>query len=142
MTALDVCEPQVIRALEKDGWQILRKPLPIRVPGRTVFADFSIRRIFDGQEEQIVVVEVKCFTNPDHDLQEFYAAIGQYQFYQGALQLIGVNVPVYLALPAEVYERFVNDPTIMIVLKNALINLLVVDIVKEELVQWLSYPKS
>lgn len=44
MAALDACEPQMVRALEKDGWKIARKPYTIKTKLRSVFADFSLRR--------------------------------------------------------------------------------------------------
>ncbi|NJL43347.1 MAG: hypothetical protein HC935_08680, partial [Pseudanabaena sp. SU_2_4] len=33
----------------------------------------------------IIIVEVKCFTNPKVDLPELYTAIGQYEIYRSAL---------------------------------------------------------
>ena len=58
MPALDVCEPQMIRALEKAGWQIIGKTLPIYLEyKRVVYADLSLQRA----QQQIIVVEVKCF---------------------------------------------------------------------------------
>lgn len=85
MSALDACEPQIIRALEKDGWQIVAKPYQIKIDRRIVFADFSARHVNGDSEHFIVVMEVKCFTNPKTDLTELYTAIGQYQLYLTAL---------------------------------------------------------
>jgi Holliday junction resolvase-like predicted endonuclease len=32
MPAIDACEPQVIRALEKAGWEVLERQFTIRLP--------------------------------------------------------------------------------------------------------------
>jgi hypothetical protein len=46
MTAIDVCEPQMIRALEKTGWWVIRKPFLILVRGRgNVYADIALEEI-------------------------------------------------------------------------------------------------
>jgi hypothetical protein len=45
-----------------------------------------MQRGVNGRSEQIIVLEVKCFTNPKTDLQEFYTAIGQYEFYREVLR--------------------------------------------------------
>jgi hypothetical protein len=74
--AIDACEPQVIRALEKEGWQILAKPYLIVTLVRNLYADLSLQKFQNGSSEQIIVLEVKCFTNPGSDLTEFYTAVG------------------------------------------------------------------
>jgi uncharacterized membrane protein len=64
MSALDACEPQIIRAFEKDGWRIVEKPVRIRISlERMVYADISMERRTNGHAEQIVIIEIKCFPN-------------------------------------------------------------------------------
>lgn len=75
MAAIDSCEPQVIRALQKDGWQILYKPHSIRLSNRQVFADFSVWRIEGNHTVEAVILEVKCFTDATDDLENFYTAV-------------------------------------------------------------------
>lgn len=55
MSALDVCEPQIISALQKQGWNILEKPYVIRTEERSVYADFSLQKHENGRREQIIV---------------------------------------------------------------------------------------
>lgn len=137
MTALDACEPPIIRALQKDGWQIVSKPHMIRLVGRNVFADMRLQRTTNGSSEMIIVVEVKCFTNPSVDFDEFYGAVGQYQFYRNALLLNQMPFPLYLALPADAYTRLILQPAITTTLKQAGVQLIVVDTDKEEIVSWI-----
>jgi hypothetical protein len=136
MAALDSCEPQIIRALQKAGWAILNKPFMLRTDERTVFADFTAQRAVNGSTKQVIVLEVKCFANPQNDLPDLYTAIGQYLFYQAALVTRRLMLPVYLALPVQAYERLIRDSTVLAALQQAAIKLLIVDIDGEEIVQW------
>ncbi|MBZ0319854.1 MAG: hypothetical protein K8L91_25815 [Anaerolineae bacterium] len=137
MTALDSCEPQIIRALEKDGWAVLRKPHTIKTNRRSVFADFSLQRGVNGRMETIIVVEVKCFANEDDDLDELYRAVGQYQYYRLALNRTEQAYPLYLALPNVAYYRLVTDTTVQEILRTNAVKLIVVDLVEEVVVLWL-----
>jgi predicted metalloprotease with PDZ domain len=136
MSALDACEPQIIHALEKDGWQIVEKPHQIKVDRRIVFADFSARHTNEDGDHYIIVMEVKCFANPKTDLTELYTAIGQYQLYRTALLKNDENYPLYLAIPHNAYERFVDNPTLLATFQVTEVKLVVVDIVQEVVVQW------
>lgn len=139
---IDNCEPEVISALQKDGWQVARKPYMVFIKTRYVYADLGLRRGANHHGEQVVVLEVKCFANPKHDLQELYTAIGQYLFYQTALQYVGDYSPLYLALPTTAYKRFQQDAVIMATLAALGINMVIIDVENEEVDQWLQYPKS
>jgi hypothetical protein len=87
--------------------------------------------------EQAIILEVKCFTNPQTDLTEFYTAVGQYQFYRAALVANSSTTPVYLAIPHPAYLRLTTDNAIRVAISQNSIKLVVVDIVKEEVVLWL-----
>lgn len=139
MAALDICEPQMLRAFAKDGWRVEDKPYSIRTSlTRTVFADFSLYRIIDNKIEFIIVVEVKCFSNPTNDLHEFYTAVGQYQLYANALMLEEKDHPLFLAMPNNAYERLVDDPAIQNTLSKIMVKLVLVDLEKEEITQWIN----
>jgi hypothetical protein len=137
MIAIDVCEPQVLRALEKEDWRILKKPHPIHIGGKYIFADISLQRSTNGKSETIIVLEVKCFTNPDNDLQEFYKAIGQYQFYRQALQIYQSAYPVYLALPDVAYAPLIRQPTVSALFNEVGVKLIIVNLQDERITQWL-----
>lgn len=136
MTALDSCEPQIIHALEKDGWQIINKPYTIPTEQYPVYADFRSRRVEGGSEQTIVVIEVKCFTDPKADLTELYTAVGQYHYYRVSLSHAGLAQPLYLALPQTAYQRFLTKPSFIDTLITTGVKLLVVDTLKEEIFQW------
>jgi hypothetical protein len=137
MSALDACEPQVIRALEKDGWQIAQKPHTIPLEWRNVYADFRARHINEDSQRTIVVLEVKCFTDPKADIPDFYSAIGQYHFYRTGMLAAGQIYPLYLALPADAYARFAQEPTMLLAFQTLAVKLVIIDLVKEEVAQWI-----
>lgn len=137
MSAIDTCEPQVLRALQKDHWAIVNKPFAIRTNTHTVFADCLLERKNNGYTEQAIILEVKCFSNPQTDLSEFYTALGQYQFYRAAVAANHSTTPVYLAIPYPAYVRLTKDNAINMAISQNSIKLVAVDIVKEEVIQWL-----
>lgn len=137
MTAIDSCEPQIIHALEKDGWQIVDKPYAIPAEDHPVYADLRGQLSRGDELQTVVIVEAKCFTNPKLDLPELYAALGQYIYYRVTLHRANRFCPLYLALPAEAYLRFYEKPTFMDAFAHVGVKLLVVDTDLEEVVGWL-----
>jgi hypothetical protein len=137
MPAIDQCEPQVIRALQKQGWEVTHQPFAVRIDrGRPayVYADMRLRRIRD--QVSLIVVEVKCFAGTRTLLDEFYQAIGQYVVYRHALEMNGVQTPIYLTVPDTVYATFLQGALIEAVLHDIQVKLIVVNLEKEEVVRW------
>jgi len=137
LPAIDACEPQVLRALQKDHWVIISKPFAIRTNTHTVYADCLLERQNNGHNEQAIILEVKCFSNPQTDLTEFYTAVGQYQFYRAAVVANQSTTPIYLAIPELALARLIKDNAIDIAIRQNGIKLVVIDLAKEEVVQWL-----
>ncbi len=134
MPAVDACEPQVIRAFERAGWVVIERPLTIRLsPIRRVFADLLMER----QAQQIIVVEVKCFTSRETVLDQLYHAIGQYMVYRAGLDRLGHTYPLYLIIPLPIHTRLATLKPIQTALKRAKIKIIVVDLDREEITSWL-----
>ncbi|HLA44256.1 MAG TPA: element excision factor XisH family protein [Aggregatilineales bacterium] len=134
MPAVDNCEPQVVRAMEKDGWQVVRRHYLIRLgKGRgAVYADLRLQK----DEAQILIVEVKSFERRGSQMDDLYQAIGQYMVYQKALALAGQREPLYLALPETAFRRLRVHDAIQATIQDAKIKLILVDISREEVVEW------
>jgi hypothetical protein len=49
MPKLDDCHPQIVHALESDGWRVDGKPARVRTPGRTIYIDVIASRQSNGQ---------------------------------------------------------------------------------------------
>jgi len=139
MPAIDQCEPQVIRALEKSGWTVTHNPFAIKIERDRVgyiFADLRLEH--DNDNEHIIIVEVKCFESSRTILEEFYHAVGQCIVYRNALENNNIATKVYLALPTVAYESFFQKQLIQSVLNDIQLQLIVIDLEKEEVVEWIT----
>jgi hypothetical protein len=135
--ALDSCHEQVVNALEKAGWDVYPKIYYIETQDIIVNPDIQARRGVNGSSRQIIVVEVKCFVDENSDQDELYRAIGQYLIYRNVLQVKSISATLYLAIPNHVYLRLFLGEVVTATVDEAKIKLLVVDIDREEIVQWL-----
>jgi hypothetical protein len=134
--ALDSCHQQVVNALRKAGWQVNDKPVHMRADGLAVFADLQAQ-LNNGSVQTIIIVEVKCFADERFDQDELYRAVGQYLLYRSMLRVRGFETPLYLAIPEPVYQRLFLKNVVQDVLQESRIKLIIVDIEREEVLQWL-----
>lgn len=105
LPALDQCEPQIIRAFEKIGWIIVKKPYPVIIAQKGIRTLFAYLLLKLGNKF-LIVVEVKCFPDSRSIIDELYHTIGQYIMYRNALKLAQQEMPLYLAIPAPPYIRY------------------------------------
>jgi XisH protein len=138
MPAIDSCEQNVVNALLKEGWEVVNRPYPIPWSPdlKYVFADFRIQSI-EQPSRQLIVVEVKCFPNNRQMLAEFYGAIGQYLFYQTALEILQLDEPLFLAIPEVIYSGLFQFPIIQSIIRKVGVKLIVVNVDTEEVIRWL-----
>ncbi|MCA0456765.1 MAG: XisH protein [Chloroflexi bacterium] len=136
MPVLDSCHQQVVNALRKASWNVTDKPVFLRADGLTIFADIQAQLV-NGNIQQIIIVEVKCFADERSDQDELYRAVGQYMLYRSILQLKAPHLPLYLAVPNLVYERLFRKAIVQNMITGNGIKLIVIDIEREEIVQWI-----
>lgn len=141
MSARDKCEPEIIEALQKEGWTVRKSDFLIRLDtnqnSRGVFADLQLQRKNDeGSLEKIIVVEIKCFTPPLNELDEFYHAVGQYHVYQSGLDLHSISFPLYLILPDHLQSTLLGQTAIQMMLKRTETKFVLVNLEKREVIQW------
>ena len=72
---------QVVHALEKAGWRIAPNQLSLTTPMSELFVDIVARRRVEIGDQEMIVVEVKCFPAGSANTTELYTAIGQYLVY-------------------------------------------------------------
>lgn len=111
-------------------------PFYVLVEDFAVFPDIQAQQMSKTGEE-IIVVEVKCFADERSDLDELYRAIGQCLIYRSVLKLKPISAKLYLAIPDIVYYRLFTTPVVSLTITEAQIKILIVDIDREEIVQWL-----
>jgi hypothetical protein len=136
MSRLDYCHPQVVHALENDGWTVNPIPLEIETLERTIHVDIEASRQMNGTRQRVLMAEVKCFPDRKKTTRELYEAVGQYIIYRAVLAEINMNVPLYLALPVEVYVT-IFDSTARRAIKDNMIKLLIVNLELERIVEWI-----
>lgn len=134
MPAIDKCQGAVLRALSKEGWVSQKLPHPIRTQTRLLWADMSLKQ----QDDTIIIAEVKCFSDPEHDIPELYTSLGQYLVYRQALLDRQNPHPLYLAMPQEAYERLIQDSTLAKLIEILRIKFILVDLLVEEVREWIT----
>ncbi len=135
MPAVDQCEPQVIRAFEKAGWQVIANPLSFSFRNTFIYADLHLQNL--NQQTEMMVAEVKCFPSSRSQLDELYHAIGQYHVYREAISENGYDMPLYLVVPQAIYKGLLSATIIENTLKRAKIDLVIVHLGVEEITQWI-----
>jgi hypothetical protein len=72
MPQLDQCYDQVVRALQKAGWEVGEYPYILPIPGRRPLQiDIYARRTANSHPQVIIIVEVKCFGDERSELNDF-----------------------------------------------------------------------
>jgi hypothetical protein len=135
MPAYDQCHPQVVRALEREGWEVRESPYRLFLRNRTLYIDLALSRITQDNAEIIAVVEVKCFPESSAETTELYTSIGQYLVYWAWLVQKHVDADLYLAVPIHAYERVYNNLA-SAVLDELQIKMIVIDLEGEVVVEW------
>lgn len=136
MPALDYCHPHIVRALENDGWTVDAQPRRFYVEGRTVFIDIHATRGVNGDRQQMLLAEIKCFPDRLSTTHDLYTAIGQYIVYRAVLNELRNPTTLYLAIPEAVYLN-IFDSTVMRAIKDSNIKLVIVHLEQERIVQWI-----
>ncbi|MBE8969979.1 XisH family protein [Nostocales cyanobacterium LEGE 12452] len=137
MSARDKFHNVVKSALQKNGWRITHDPLLIRIENITdMYIDLGAERIIAAEREgEIIAVEVKSFIGTS-TISEFHTAVGQFINYRYALEEIGSERVLYLAVPLNTYNDFLNKPFIKTIIQRSQINLIVYDVETEEIIRW------
>ena len=138
MSRHDACQPTIERALYKAGWKIEARQVVLQIDlGRAYFDLRAIRRTEDGTKE-ILIVEVKCFSDERRRMSELYGAIGQYQMYRRWLRKAESVAPIYLAITSSAYHG-IFDEDVMAVVEETQIKIVVVNLETEEVERWIEW---
>lgn len=137
MPALDYCHQNVVHALQNDGWIVDPKPVRITADERTVFIDIQARKPTNGRSQQILLAEVKCFPDRKSTTNDLYVAFGQYVIYRALLAELNIGIPLFLAVPQEVYTN-IFDNIVQRSISDNNIKLIVIHLDTERIVQWIT----
>jgi hypothetical protein len=138
MPAKDLYHDAVKAALIKDGWLILADPYRIQYKDVDLYADLAAERPIAAEREgQKIVVEIKSFVGRSL-MTDFHLAVGQYKVYQMLLQETAAEYDLYLAIDDITYTNFFSRDGINFLVRSSQINFFVVNIDKQEIVQWIN----
>ena len=137
MPARDQIHIQVRTALEKDGWTITADPLFIPTEGLSgLYVDLAAQKVLEAEKDgKKIVIEIKGFGEQSmtHD---FYEAVGQFLTYEFALQALGVDWPLFLAVPLIEYGRLEKVPLFLAILRKFAVKILIIDTQTQQVVSW------
>ncbi len=136
MPQFDTCHQQVVSALQNDGWLIDAEQVVISTEKRQGFVDVRAVREVNGTRQQVMLVEVKCFPDRNSTTQELYVAIGQYIIYRAIMVESETVIPLYLAVPDEVFET-VFDSSVRWAVRDSQIKLVIVNLDREVIKEWI-----
>jgi hypothetical protein len=141
MPALDQCHDQTVRALEKAGWYLESEPYRLRIGYRLAYADLEMSRGVNGNRQQIMLVEVKCFPDPESTTRDLYGSIGQYLVYRAMIVELGLPHSLYLTVPGQVFNA-IFDISVMRVIRESQIRAAIVDLETETITRWIGTESS
>ena len=137
MSARDTYHDAVKNALIKDGWTITHDPYTLIIGEQKLFVDLGAERPIAAERNgQKIAVEVKSFLTPSliHELQQ---ALGQYRMYLFFLHRHEPDRILYLAIDTDTYKALFRISDVRELLENDQVQLLVADIEKETVEQWI-----
>jgi len=137
MPAKDIYHDQVKNSLIKDGWTITDDPYFIKYEDAELYADLAAEKPFAAERQgQKIVVEIKSFVGKSL-MYDFHSALGQYLVYRKLIQLTEPEYTLYLAIDDVVYTEFFQRKSVQAVISENHLLLIVVNIQKEEIQQWI-----
>ena len=147
MPQRDIIHNTVKQAIINDGWEITEDPYIISYGERFLFVDLGAveadshnRRegyFFGAQREgQRIAVEIKDFRGKSA-IADLELAIGQYVLYRLLLNKVDPERKIYLAITDVVYDDIFREPIGELVIYDLPLNLLVIDLQKIEVLQWI-----
>jgi len=137
--AKDIYHQAIKNALVKDGWTITGDPYPLEYEDLELYPDLAVEKfISETQRQRKIIIEIKSFISLSL-VKDFELSLGQYIIYRDLIRLLQDEYQeIYLAIKDEVYNTFFQRKSIQVLAKLNQLALLVVNIEKEEIVQWIS----
>lgn len=138
MSARDTIHDAVVRALQKDGWTITEDPLTLEFGDTYLFVDVGAERTVSAERaEEKIAVEVKSFGSKSKvtDLQQ---ALGQFLLYRSILSRVEPERALYLAVSSDTYDQAFDKPVGHAVREDTGLQLVVVNLISEEVVSWIT----
>lgn len=138
MAVRDKIHNAVKNALIKDGWRITHDPLVVKYGERRIKVDLAAEPLFAAERDGIkIAVEIKSFVGYSL-IQDLKEMVGSYDVYLFTLNEVAPIYKLYIAISEEIYAKDFAEPIVQAAVQGRKIPLIIVDIVHEELVQWIN----
>lgn len=127
----------VKKALQQIGWTITNDPLYIPTLKRRLEVDLGAERVIAAEKgNEKIAVEIKSFIGLS-EIHEFYKALGQFNYYQLALEDIEIDRVLYLAVPLDIYDTLFTEPLTLKAITRYNIKIIVYNIEEETIEKWI-----
>jgi hypothetical protein len=137
MPAKDAFHEIVRAAIESEGWVITHDPYHIDLGFVDFYIDLGAERLLAAtKDNEKIAIEIKTFLAAS-TISEFHTAVGQFINYRIALEEEDADRMLYLAVPLDIHKRFFKYPFVQTVIRRNQIPLLVYDVEKQEVAQWI-----
>lgn len=135
--ARDKYHDLVKQALIDEGWEITHDPLRIPKPSRPVEIDLGAEKMIGAKKDkEIIAVEIKSFLGKS-EVYDFYNAMGQFDYYQIALEIHDPSRQLFLAVPDYIYRGLLQETISQAVLKKNNVNLIVYEVKSKRIIKWI-----
>lgn len=127
----------MLKALIKDGWEITHDPYVLR-GGRIGYEiDLGAEKLIGAvKNKSLIAVEVKSFAGASN-INEFHRAVGQFNDYYVALEIVEAARTLYLAIPDSIYNTFFQEVFIQKATQRINAQLIVFNASSKTIVQWI-----
>jgi hypothetical protein len=138
MPVRDIYHNAVKSALIKDGWIITADPYRINYKEIDLYADLAAEQPMAAERQgQKIIVEIKSFVGRSL-MTDFHQAVGQYMVYRMLLEKTAPEYRLYLAIDDITHISFFKRAGMEFLVQASQIDLLVVDVDRQEIVEWIS----
>lgn len=122
-------------ALIKDGWTIESEQVGLSIGERNLWID--IQAVRNENPQLIILIEVKELAAVKSPIEALAKALGKFELYRLALQHIGNDTPLFMAVSVQSFEGILSETIGQLVLNHIHISLIVFNQEREEIVQWI-----
>ena len=137
MAKKDKYHEHVKEALIKDGWEITHDPYKIKLGSPTLKIDLGAEKLLAAKKgKEKIAVEIKSFISPSF-FTDFYAAVGKILSYQEAIEKREPDRILILAIPAETYENYFEEPIVSGVINRIKTKLLIYNPTTKSITKWI-----
>lgn len=127
----------VKQALTADGWTITDDPLYLDLASTTLEVDLGAERLIAAEKgKEKIAVEIKSFLG-NSTVSEFYKAMGQFNFYNLALEELEPERLLYLAMPEPAYQDVRKEPIAQKAIERYRIRFIVYSLEQQIITSWI-----